>query len=44
MRDSALRRVPPGRSSALAGLAVNPKLPKINARESRDQAGVGGKR
>ena len=37
-----LRSVPSGRVPAVAGSVENQKLPKINARESRDQAGVGG--
>ena len=37
-----LRSVPPGRAPAVAGCAENQKLPKINARVIRGQAGVGG--
>ena len=36
-----LRSVPPGRAPAVVGCAENPKLPKINARVIRTQAGVG---
>ena len=36
-----LRSVPPGRAPAVVGCAENPKLPKINARVIRGQAGVG---
>ena len=35
-----LRSVPPGRAPAVAGCAENQKLPKINARVIRGQAGV----
>ena len=37
-----LRSVPPGRAPAVVGCAENQKLPKINARVIRGQAGVGG--
>ena len=37
-----LRSVPPDRAPAVAGCAENQKLPKINARVIRVQAGVGG--
>ena len=37
-----LRSVPPGRAPAVVGCAENQKLPKINARVIRVQAGVGG--
>ena len=37
-----LRSVPPGRAPAVVGRAENQKLPKINARVIRGQAGVGG--
>ena len=37
-----LRSVPPDRAPAVAGCAENQKLPKINARVIRGQAGVGG--
>ena len=37
-----MRSVPPGRAPAVVGCAENPKLPKINARVIRGQAGVGG--
>ena len=36
-----LRSVPPDRAPAVAGYAENQKLPKINARVTRNQAGVG---
>ena len=36
-----LRSVPPDRAPAVAGCAENQKLPKINARVIRTQAGVG---
>ena len=36
-----MRSVPPGRAPAVVGCAENPKLPKINARVIRGQAGVG---
>lgn len=36
-----LRSVPPGRAPAVVGCAENQKLPKINARVIRGQAGVG---
>ena len=36
-----LRSVPPGRTPVVAGWVENQKLPKANARETRDQAGVG---
>ena len=36
-----LRSVPPGRAPAVVGCAENQKLPKINARVTRTQAGVG---
>ena len=36
-----LRSVPPDRAPAVAGCAENQKLPKINARVIRGQAGVG---
>ena len=39
--DSVLRSVPPDRAPAVAGCAENQKLPKINARVIRTQAGVG---
>ena len=37
-----LRSVPPDRAPAVAGCAENQKLPKVNARMIRVQAGVGG--
>lgn len=37
-----LRSVPPDRAPAVAECAENQKLPKINARVIRGQAGVGG--
>lgn len=37
-----LRSVPPSRAPAVVGCAENQKLPKINARVIRGQAGVGG--
>lgn len=37
-----LRSVPPDRAPAVVGCAENPKLPKVNARMIRVQAGVGG--
>ena len=37
-----LRSVPPGRAPAVVGCAENQKLPKVNARMIRVQAGVGG--
>ena len=37
-----LRSVPPGRSPVVAGWVENQKLPKVNARMIRVQAGVGG--
>ena len=37
-----LRSVPPGRAPAVVGCAENQKLPKVNARMIRIQAGVGG--
>ena len=37
-----LRSVPPDRAPAVVGCAENQKLPKINARVIRGQAGVGG--
>lgn len=37
-----LRSVPPDRAPAVAGCAENQKLPKVNARVIRVQAGVGG--
>ena len=37
-----LRSVPPDRAPAVAGCAESQKLPKINARVIRGQAGVGG--
>ena len=40
-RDSVLRSVPLGGTPAVAGWVENQKLPKVNARETRDQAGVG---
>ena len=36
-----MRSVPPDRAPAVAGCAENQKLPKINARVIRTQAGVG---
>ena len=36
-----LRSVPPDRAPAVVGCAENQKLPKINARVIRGQAGVG---
>lgn len=41
-RDSVLRSVPPDRAPAVVGCAENQKLPKVNARMIRVQAGVGG--
>lgn len=41
-RYTMLRSVLPGRASAVVGCAENQKLPKINARVTRNQAGVGG--
>ena len=37
-----LRSVPPDRAPAVAGCAENQKLPKVNVRMIRVQAGVGG--
>ena len=37
-----LRSVPPDRAPAVVGCAENQKLPKVNARMIRVQAGVGG--
>ncbi len=37
-----MRSVPPGRAPAVVGCAENQKLPKVNARMIRVQAGVGG--
>lgn len=37
-----MRSVPPDRAPAVAGCAENQKLPKVNARVIRVQAGVGG--
>ena len=37
-----LRSVPPGRAPTVVGCAENQKLPKVNARMIRVQAGVGG--
>lgn len=37
-----LRSVPPDRAPAVAGCAENQKLPKVNARVIRVQAGVEG--
>ena len=37
-----MRSVPPDRAPAVAGCAENQKLPKVNARMIRVQAGVGG--
>ena len=36
-----LRSVPPDRAPAVGGCAENQKLPKVNARVIRGQAGVG---